>query len=395
MRVKWVKRIQVIGLHGLHQLLSPLMNLSAAWWVIHNSSEDVWGEFVDPLIVAGLALHILSWGNKEFLLRAFALRPDVIPILWKQALVARGAILFMIIPLIFLSNWNPEQMTWMLSWILFGYIRHSYDVIIVYEKHFGRAVLVELGAIALVFGGLFISRDSLGLTELIRYFAIAQVFRAIVFSLLYGKNYLAGPFPQMQFRYFSTALPFFLLGFAGMMVSRTDLYFVAYYLDDATAGRYQILINLFAYTQAGAGFLIAPFIRNIYRLPDRTIRRLALKVSFGGLGAIALGIPIAYLLLEKGFGISMPLEYYAMGVVAILPVYIYSCFILLLFKHQQQQKVVLANAGGILINLGINLVLTPRIGLMGALLGSVICHWFILVMVILYSTRVKDSNAAK
>ncbi len=392
MKAKWFNRVRIIGLHGLHQILPALMNLAAAWWVIRNSSEDVWGEFVDPLILAGLGLHILSWGNKEFLLRAFALRPDAIPVLWKQALVARGAILFMIIPLIFLSDWSPEQMTWMLTWIFFGYIRHSFDVVVVYEKDFGKAVLIELGAMVIVFGGLYLSRESIGLTELMRYFALAQIFRAMVYSLIYGKNYLAGPFPQMQFRYFSTALPFFLLGFAGMLVSRTDLYFVAYYMDDTAAGRYQIIINLFTYVQAGAGFLISPFARNIYRLPDKTIVRIALKVSLGGVAAIAVGIPIAYFLLLEGFGFSLPWEYFALGAAAILPVYIYSCFILMLFKHHQQKKVVLANVGAILINIAVNMVLTPRFGLLGALTGSVVCHWFILVMVILYANRERETE---
>ncbi len=390
MKDKWLYRFRIIGLHGLHQILPAFINLASAWWVILNSSEDVWGAFLDPLIMAGIGLHILSWGNKEFLLRAFALRPDAIPVLWKQALVARGAILFMIIPLVFLSEWTPEQMTWMLTWIFFGYIRHSYDVVVVYEKDFGRAVLIELGAMAIVFGGLYLSRESIGLTELMRYFALSQVFRAIVFSLIYGKNYLSGPFPQLQFRYFSTALPFFLLGFVGMLVSRTDLYFVVYYLDDAAAGRYQILVNLFAYIQAGAGFLVSPFARNIYRLPDRTIVRLALKFSLGGVVAVAVGIPVVYFLLLVGFGFSFPWAYFVVGAICALPVYIYSCFILLLFKHHQQQKVVLANVGGILINIAVNLVLTPRIGLLGALAGSAICHWFILVMVIYYATRERE-----
>jgi len=391
MQVKWLRRGGMIATNALLRLLPGLTSLGAAWWVIQGDGEATWGEFVDPLILVGLALHILSWGNQEFLLRAFALRPDAIQTLWKQALVARGTLLFMIMPLIFLTDRPAEQMTALLGWVLFGYVAQSFNVVVTYQKDFVKALVIELVAIGGLFAALFLSPQPLGLTELIRYFALSQAVRALALGLLYRK-YFTGTWPSMQFKYFSTALPFFLLGFAGMLVTRTDLFFVAYWLDDVLAGRYQILISLMTYIQAGAGFLIYPFMRNMYRLPDKSIRKLSLKVMLGGIGLTGLGMVIAWLMLGEAYQIEFTWEYYALGAASVWPVYAYTCIVLLLYKHKQQQKVLLANVGGILLNLAINLILTPRIGMLGALWGSVVCQFFLLTMLYLYSFRLSQSK---
>lgn len=394
MQAKWLRRAGMIGTNALLRLLPGLTSLGAAWWVIRGNGEATWGEFVDPLILVGLALHILSWGNQEFLLRAFAIRPDAINTLWKQALVARGALLFMIMPLIFLTDRPIEQMTALLGWVLFGYVAQSFNVVVTYQKDFVKALLIELLAVGGLFAGLLLSPQPLGLTELIRYFALAQAVRAVALGLLYRKYFL-GLWPSMQFKYFSAALPFFLLGFAGMLVTRTDLFFVAYWLDDVLAGRYQILGSLLTYIQAGAGFLIYPFMRNMYRLPDKSIRKLSFKVTLGGILLTGVGMVIAWFLLRVAYHIEWPWEYYALGAASVFPVYAYTCIVLLLFKHKQQQKVLLANVGGILLNIAINLILTPRIGMMGALWGSVACQYFLLGMLYWYSYNIPANKAVE
>lgn len=386
-------RFFVIALNALLQMATPMMNVVAAWWVIHFASEDLWGAFVDPLIFTGLALHILNWGNKEFLLRAFAMRPDAIPVLWKQALVSRGMLLFIVLPLLLLAELGWEETGYLLTWIFAGFFKQSFDVAVTYARDFGKALLVELGAAAILFGGLYLSGPQLTLLHLMKFFALSQVWRAVIFAAIYGKSYLAGPYPRIQFRFFRVALPFFLLGFAGMLGTRVDLICVSIWMDDASAGRYQVAINLLIWVQAGAGFLLYPFVKNIYRLPDKSLKKLATRVFLGGLGITALAIPAVWAATYYVFGIDLGAEFHLLSAFFILPVYFYTTYIFLLYKHRRQQQVLLANAGGIMINIGLNIVLIPSLGLTGALLGTIGSQLFIMLMVLVYTQQIPQKPA--
>ena len=382
----------VIALNGLLTLSAPLMNIAAAWWVIRVSGEELWGAFVDPLIITGFALHILNWGSKEFLLRAFAMRPDAIPVLWKQAFVSRGMLLFMVLPALFLAELGWEETGFLLTWIFAGYFKQSFDAPVAYNRDFGRALLVEVGAAAVLFGGLYFAGPELRLLDLLKYFALSQVLRAILFGIFYGPTYLPGPYPRVQFRYFRVAMPFFLLGFAGMLGTRTDLICVSIWMDDASAGRYQVAINLLIWVQAGAGLLLYPFVKNIYRLPDKSLRRLSNKVFLGGILVSALAAPAIWAATRYFFHIDIGWEFHALSALFILPIYGYTVYIYLLYKHKRQQQVLLANFGGVMLNFALNMALIPEFGLTGALLGTIGSQFFIFFMVRVYARQLRQKT---
>lgn len=392
MQAKWIQRFRILALHAGWMLLPSIANIAAAWWVVTESSEAVWGAFVDPMLFAAISIHILSWGNKEFLLRAFALRPDAIGTLWKQALVSRGALLFIVLPALFLTQWDISTVGMLMAWVMAGYIRHSFDVVVLYQRNFGTALLVELGATAILATGLFIYRNELAVESLVMVFTGSQIFRALAFMLIYGKAFLFGPYPQIQFRYFNAALPFFLLGFVGMLSTRTDLICVSFWMEDEMVGRYQVLINFLIYLQVGAGLLLYPYAKNIYRLPDRSLFKLARRMVLPGTGATLLGVPLVMFGLDWFFGIDLELKFWLAATFFVIPIYLYSTYVYLLFKHKAQQQVLLANAGAAVLNLGLNILLIPDFGIWGALLGSAAAQWFTLLMLVLYARRFKPQT---
>ena len=112
------KRLRVIGLNALVHWLPPLFSITASLLVVHFSGEATWGAFVYPLIFAGLTMQVMNWGNKEFLLRAFARHPDRAGDLWRQSLVTRGTLIFMVLPLLLLLDFPREAAAMLLLWIL-------------------------------------------------------------------------------------------------------------------------------------------------------------------------------------------------------------------------------------------------------------------------------------
>lgn len=382
-------RLQAISLNALLTVTAPLINVLAAWWVIRSHSEALWGAFVDPLIITGIALHILAWGNKEFLLRAFALRPDAIPLLWKQAFLSRGMLLFIALPALFLSDYGWNERGYLLTWILAGFFKQSLDVAVVYAREFGRALLVEVLTGGALFAALYLSGPELDLASLIKYFAFAQVVRAVAYAIFFGKTYLSGPYPQIQFRYFQVAMPFFLLGFAGMLGSRVDLICVSLWMDDAAAGRYQVVVNLLLWTQAGAGFLLYPFVKNIYRLPLESFRKLSRRVLLIGIPISLAAAPAVWGLSYYLFNIDLGWPFHLLSVLFILPIYAYTTHVFFLYKYKRQQQVLLANFGAVLVNAGLNVLLVPRLGLDGALLATAASQVFLMGMIHAYAWQVR------
>ncbi|MEM7038964.1 MAG: hypothetical protein AAF570_18430, partial [Bacteroidota bacterium] len=227
-----LRKLSPVILNGGLSLMGPFINVMSSWLVIEWSGDHTWGEFVYILILTGLSMQVMNWGNREFLLRAFARHPDKAPLMWRHTLLVRGSLMFIALPVVLLSGLEMEAVSLVLLWILSGFIRQSFDVIVLFKKDFGFALLAEIVAAALLFGGLWLQRADLGIEDLLLWFTLAMVLRAIILGLRYGKEYIPGPWPRAQFRFFYSALPFFLLGFAGTLITRTDLYCVAVFLDD-------------------------------------------------------------------------------------------------------------------------------------------------------------------
>jgi O-antigen/teichoic acid export membrane protein len=364
-------RIRPMLLNGGLSLMAPLINALSAWWVIRQSSEEVWGSFVAPMVVAGLSLHVLSWGNREFLLREFARHPERIGSLWRQNFATRGSLLLVALPMIFLLGFAPEAVPWLMLWVCAGFVRQSFEVVVVARKDFSYALVVEMLAAGLLLGGLIWGTETLEGTAILRWYALAWAARSVGMLFRYGGEFLPGDYGGIEFAYFGRALPFFLLGFAGLLLSRIDLYCVTLFVeDDAQVGRYQLLMSFFLYLQATAGFILLPYVRNIYRLPDRSIRRLSRRLGLLGIPITVAGVAAVAALLYYAYGVSFPLDFYLIGALFVAPIFFFSPLIYLLFKHERQQAVVMANAVGIVVNLGLNLLLIPYFGVLGALIAT-------------------------
>lgn len=366
-----LNRIRPISLVAGTFLAAALTNAGAAWYVIRESSAEVWGGFVEALIVAGLSLHILSWGSQEYLLRAFARHPDQAGMIWRQNLVTRGALLFIALPAVLLMGFSAEMASWLLLWIFAGFMRKSFQPVITFRRDFGFEMLLEAGAAALLFAGLVLQSGEISPTLVLRWFALAWTFRALGVAVKYGPEMFSGDYPRIQFRYFQLALPFFLLGFAGMLMSRVDMYCVALFMEGkAPLAKYQLLMSFLLYLQATAGFILLPNAKNYYRLPDKSIFKLARKLLLLGIPITAVGLTAVGLTLKWAYGILFDWEYFAVAAAFVLPIFYMSPLVYLLFKRDQQRFVVLYNGAGILLNIGLNLALIPTLGLLGALIAT-------------------------
>lgn len=369
------KHIWHIGGSAALNLLPSLTNLLAAWMVVHFASDQVWGSFVSIQLFVGLALHVLSWGNRDFLMRIFSTASPDSAVAWKTVFFSRGALLFIALPVLLLA-YPPQFAAIVLLWLLLGAFRQSFDVVVTFRRDFTFGAMVELMAGIFTLGAIFLMRAQLGHDLLAIIFAASQGLRLVPFLFKYGREFLVGPAPSIHFLYFQRALPFFLLGFASLLVGRMDLYCLAAMqspqgiVTEATVGDYQIWTGLIVYLQSVAAFLVQPLIKYLYRLPLKSVWKLTGKMLLWGSCMIAAGLPVIWLLLTYWYRIEVNAAMYWLVIPYVLPVYAMAAPIFYLYRMQAQQFVLISNGAAMLINLAVGLVLIPRYGMVGAMVAA-------------------------
>ncbi len=384
-RQKWRKRAISIVLNSIQNLLTPAFNITISALVIRLASRDLWGEFVSWLITAQLVAHILAWGNKEYLLRQFSQHPDQIIGAWWSAFVPRLALFLLICPVLLLldSGWL------LILWIAPLFIAQSLEVMVIFRKHFAFAVMTEM---TLTIGMLMalVLADSITQSRLFAIFIIGAWGKAGVYVWRYKKVLEARGFAPLALAhivYFRLALPFFLLGLSGMLASRIDLYTLSAIAPKSDVASYQVVINILLYVQAGANFILIPFVKTLYRLDKPTIQKIAMRLFIVGCLIMPVAIMGINLLVGWVYELSYPPMFWLMAGLFALPIFGYLPIIHRLYGQNAQGYVLWVNIIGAVCNGALNLMLIPPLGITGALTASAICQWAMLVAYICRNLR--------
>ena len=98
-------RGRMVITNSLNHFIVPLFSVMVSWLVIRRESVALWGALVEVMIVVQLAAHIMHWGHKEYLLRAFSLNPTTIAPPWQTALLTRLLLFIPYLPVLLLFDW--------------------------------------------------------------------------------------------------------------------------------------------------------------------------------------------------------------------------------------------------------------------------------------------------
>ncbi len=369
------RRGLAVLMHALNGLAVPLAGPLFAFLVVRFASVDTWGAFVRALIVAQLAAHIAGWGNKDFLLREFSRYPGRLAATWQKNLFTRLVLLLALPVLLLVLGYPPARAGWLALCALGLLLDQAYDVVVLYRRAFVFALVVEAAGVALLAVPVLWLGPRLNADTLLAIFALANLAKAAVLALRFrglATPGWAGGFDLGQLR---AALPFFLLGFSGLLQSRADLYTVSVFLSERALGQYQVFSNLMLYGQAVAGFILLPFVKSLYRLSYQASLRLAVRLGAVGLVVLALFLPVVHLTLTWLYQLDLPLAMLLWGGLSIWPIFFYLPIIYALFKVERPAWVIALNVLGVAVSVLVNLALLPRYGLVGAAAGAAAAQW--------------------
>lgn len=365
-----IRRIWLIVANSFNSLVVPIFSVLISLLVVRTVSVELWGSFVGLLIIVQFAAHILGWGNKEYLLRAFSREPQHIAELWQSSLITRLILFGGVLVVLIWVNLPPTQLLGMTLWTLLLVLQQAYDAVIVYRRDFLFSISVEVIGVGVLLVFIWQRGSNLNLDDLLSWHVLVTAGKTL--ALTWRSRWLLWMqwLGRVQWSYFVKASSFFLLGLSGMLGSRIDLYSVNALLSAGELAQYQVFIGLMLYLQALAAFIITPFIKTIYQLDFSAIVKLSWRFLLLSLLLVPSGVFIVAVVLSQVYRIDLPFAMYGWGVIFVIPMYYSLPIIYGLYKAERQRTVLLVNLLGIPGNLGFNLILIPRFGILGALMAT-------------------------
>lgn len=348
LNIKLINRFTPILFNGLKSVLSPVLSLVFSYLIINYFSKTLWGEFVHYLLFFYLATILVNWGSKMYLLRGISNKPKDLVAIFQEYFFTRIPILILAIITI-LVTFESKEWAYLTLWILSAYIYNSFIPIILYFRDFGKQIFIELASFFLLILLINYYRHNLNLFNLLKCYSIYLSFKSLIVLVVYFRFIGIKSF-QFNFKLLLIGFPFLLLAISGFLQSKIDLYTFAFYTNDRTLGEYQIISGFFIFSQSIATIIVLPYIKNIYRMSIKSILKFKYRLSLYGIFLNTILILFINYLLILFFDINLSLIQLLLGYIISYPCYIYTIDIFILFKTNNEKKVVLISALSMSIN---------------------------------------------
>ncbi|MFT5824166.1 MAG: hypothetical protein ACI8ZM_005432 [Crocinitomix sp.] len=390
-RKKLVRRFYPILLNGVRTILTPIIFIVFSYLVVRYHSKELWGGFVDYLLFFYLATLVSNWGSKDYLSRSFSAKPKGLISEWQTHFMARLPLLLItigIVPFLF----EQSAQFYLILWLVAGFVNNAFIPVYTYKRDFGKVILTELLGFALLIFLILRSTHGLTVTDLVYFYALSQVAKAAVFSVIYGQFFR---FKSVQFKLglLLLSLPFFLMGCAGFFQSKVDLYLFGFFHNDTLLGEYQIISGFFIFSQSIATILLLPYLKNIYRMKAMSIRSLKQRMILIGFVLNLFAVVAIYIALKLFFKIELSVLEVVAGFFIGWPSYVYVMHIFYLFKQNAERTVLFISVVSLCFNFILSLVLLSlEVEILGVLIANAIAQ---IVAMFLYLRKKIDDDLFK
>jgi O-antigen/teichoic acid export membrane protein len=173
--------------------------------------------------------------------------------------------------------------------------------------------------------------------------------------------------------------PFMMLGLSGVMLQKTDMITVAYFLTKYEIAQYQVFCSFLLFMQAFPGLITAPYAKNIYRISSSSYTKIQMRFVLIGLSVTSIFIAITYFSMMWIYAFNFSWMFYLLGFLYGSLTYFYSIRIYILYKKNGQNTVMWISAAGIVFNFMMCCILIPKFNIMGAVLGNVLTQLFLVL----------------
>lgn len=390
--LKTVRRFQLIALNALSNMSSPIGGMICSWLVIRLISPELWGAYTKIILWFMLATQLTNFGNKEYLLREFSNKPkDIFPAL-KSSFIARCRVLLAAVIIILFLPLTLILKCILIGWLMARFIYSSFDPLLLYERKFSITLVLESSAVAIFFILILNRPNVAGLSWLLTVFLFIELYKATALLLIYRKSLFTFSQLTPPLHFFKGAGPFLLLSISGLISSRADLYLVSIYLDKYQIAQYSVLLNFLIYLQALSNYVFQPFMKNFYRIHSSGKKKITYR--FIGLGVLItlFGVPLVWWVTNQLFHLSFDANFIWLGMIYVLPIFLYLPVIYLLYKSGKEKVVLFSNLFGIVLNILLNILWLPTLGMKGALLSAAVVQLSVALIYFFNTPKEKEND---
>ncbi len=373
------KLTPILG-NSLYQLLPGLVNQVLAFFVIKQSGATNWGQVVSLQLVYYIAAHIVSWGNKDYLLLQFSKHPAKINQYLQQSTLTRTLVLLVPTVLLVIFYYPFQTAIYLAGWIVLRFVAQAMEAIVIYEKNFSLALRSESAAFVLLLFGLTFWHHNLSFQEALLLVLLSHVGRVVwlmpsLISRLKGLS-----LKQVEPAHLWVSVPFLLTGLIALLQLKTDLYVMNQLSTKSITGSYQVLMSFVAMLLAIPSFIINPFVKNVYRLQANQLKSLQYKFMGLGLMVSVLATPVLWVLMHYVYQLNFSVVTYLLIAALMCLPFGYAFDIYKLYKANLQNKVLVINAVGIAIVFLCCLLLIPLLPINGALMAQLLAQIFLVLL---------------
>lgn len=380
---KLKKRLGFVSLEAVNHFLKPAFTSLLSLLVIRLSSADVWGSFVPVLIGVELLMNYLNWGQKPYLLRSFSMKSAGLADVWLTAFVSR---ILLFLPILVFMWFLPLERTVLLLcllWLFLRFFSQSFEPLIQYERKYSVSILAETLSIVLGCGVVYFSPE-INLQSVLYAVLLGQGVKAAVLATLTPKVSFSRDWHHQITEYFTSAFPFLLLGLIGLLQAKIDLYLVTWLMPASDTAFYHVLSGFLVILQTGAFIILAPFVKNIYRMNSSSLYRLknrymTLGAAFTLVGALTVVAVLKWLyLFEVDAVLVLLIAAYN------FPLFLYLIESQVLLKQERENQLLASTALSAIAGFGACYFLIPQMGIFGALVGGIFARFVIVAMVMFF-----------
>lgn len=372
-----MNKILNIAINVFRGILFPILNFLVMILGVKIYGKNDWGTLINTIIWVSLIVFILNWGNKDFLIRKFSQEPSKIINTFYSNLFTRSLLIFISLAFLFFYSISTSLICILL--VILTHFYNSFESIIIFKQKFKEQLFAEtIGFCIIIIGIISLKMYDLN-TFLILYcssFLIKSIYLFIVLKLWKEKIIFSIDTNHLKY-----SLPFFILGFSGLVNSKIDLYLVNAFLESSKISDYQLLTSAFLMLQSLSILIVAPLNKTIYRSNQIIIDKLKIIFKNFAIPLVLLGSIGIWIILEKVVQLNLGWEIYFISLLASLPSFFNVIPILSLYKKHQENKVLISNSIAAVINTIACLLLLPKFGILGICIGVCISQWIYLIII--------------
>lgn len=383
-----MRKLFTIGISSVQGFITPVFNFLIVIFGVKYFGKHQWGSLVNVMLWVFLIVFILAWGNRDYLLRKYTKEPSKVYKNFYTNLFSRGALLpFSLLLFLFF----PLKIAfWAVLLVFLNFIYTSLNTLVVFHQKFAMQLLAETIAFTVIFCGI-LYLEKFDLESFLKIYLIATLLKTIVLGsrLHFFKESFYVMFSLDEL---TKGVPFFILAMSGWLVSKIDIYLVDFYLDSAQLSEYQIFITAFLMLQALSAYIILPFTKHVYRMPNRVLKKIKTKLYIMSIPLTVTGTFLIWLVMEYYVKLGLGYKYYIVGCLIALPSYFYTLDITLLLRNYSEKIILQISFFCLLITVILITLLIGKYQILGVLISVCITQWIVLIIYKLYGTKKTSVN---